>query len=83
MTALEVMTTVKRLADRGLTICSTIHAPSPSVNSLFARLIVLLDGYLVYMGDNGEKALSRQSCFLPITCTCKTCFFPSIPSQGS
>ena len=54
-TSLEVMSTVKGLAARGLTVCSTIHAPTPAVAVLFDRLLVLLDGHLVYMGANGES----------------------------
>ncbi len=53
----EVMLTVRGLAARGLTVCSTIHAPSPAVNALFDRLLVLVDGHVVYFGANGAEAV--------------------------
>lgn len=49
--SVELMTTVHRLCDQGLTTVATIHSPSPSIFSLFEELIVLLDGRLVYCGN--------------------------------
>lgn len=48
------MTIVKSLATQGLTVCSTIHAPSPSVHALFDNLVVLLGGSVVYAGPNSD-----------------------------
>ena len=50
-TAYEVISTVKSLSTAGLTVLSTIHAPSTLVLHLFDRLLVLLDGRMVYAGD--------------------------------
>jgi hypothetical protein len=47
------MTVVKGLAARGLTVCTTIHAPSPYISALFDRMIMLMSGRVVYNGING------------------------------
>lgn len=52
-TANEVMSLVKGLANRGLTVCATIHSPTPFCFGLFDRLFVMLSGRCVYFGDNG------------------------------
>ncbi len=44
---------VRRLAKKGITICSTIHSPTPFAFSLFDRLIMLLRGKVIYFGENG------------------------------
>ena len=36
-----------------ITVCATIHSPSPQTFSLFGRVIILLRGRMVYFGDNG------------------------------
>jgi ATP-binding cassette, subfamily G (WHITE), member 2 len=57
-TANEVMTAVKALALEGITICATIHSPSPYTFDLFDRLLVLVRGDTVYFGHNGSPMLS-------------------------
>ena len=54
MYAIQVTLTLRSLADQGLTICSTIHAPSTSVYNLFDRLLILLDGRVVFFGKTHE-----------------------------
>lgn len=49
--SVELMATVHKLCEQGLTTIVTIHSPSPSIFSLFEELIVLLDGRLVYCGE--------------------------------
>lgn len=48
--ALEVMCLVKNLAREGLTTVVSIHSPNPSIFCLFDRLIILVDGRMVYFG---------------------------------
>jgi ATP-binding cassette subfamily G (WHITE) protein 2 len=50
-TAFEVMRVVWELSRRGLTTVSTIHGPNSSIFQLFDKLMVLLDGQVVYFGD--------------------------------
>jgi ATP-binding cassette subfamily G (WHITE) protein 2 len=56
-TAYEVISAVKSLSTAGLTVLSTIHAPSTSVFHLFDRLLVLLDGRMVYSGDVASNSI--------------------------
>ena len=56
-TAYEVISAVKSLSTVGLTVLSTIHAPSTSVFYLFDRLLVLLDGRMVYAGDVSSASI--------------------------
>lgn len=56
-TANEVMSVVKSLASHGITICATIHSPTPYTFNLFDRLLLLLKGRVVYFGPNGKLAL--------------------------
>ena len=37
----------------GVTICATIHSPTPYAFSLFDSLMILLRGRVVYFGDRG------------------------------
>lgn len=48
------MTVVKDLVHTGITICATIHSPTPYCFALFDRLILLLRGRVVYFGDRGR-----------------------------
>ncbi len=50
---LQVMSVVKSLASHGITICATIHSPTPYTFNLFDRLLLLLKGRVVYFGPNG------------------------------
>jgi ATP-binding cassette subfamily G (WHITE) protein 2 len=56
-TSNEVMTVVKSLADHGITVCATIHSPTPYCFSLFDRLLLLLRGQVAYFGPCGAPAL--------------------------
>jgi ATP-binding cassette, subfamily G (WHITE), member 2 len=56
-TANEVMTVVKGLVKTGITICATIHSPTPYCFNLFDRLMILLRGKVVYAGENGHAAV--------------------------
>lgn len=57
-TANEVMSVVKSLAVSGITICATIHSPTPYTFGLFDRLLLLLRGNVAYFGENGAVALN-------------------------
>eukprot|EP01039_Chlorochromonas_danica_P004846 gene4846-5314_t len=48
--ALEVMQTVRKLADQNRTCVSTIHQPSPQVFALFDSLVLIVEGRLIYYG---------------------------------
>ena len=52
-TANEVMTVVKSLAGHGITVCATIHSPTPYCFNLFDSLLLLLRGQVIYFGANG------------------------------
>ena len=57
------MTVVKSLAQFGITICATIHSPTPYCFGLFDRMMLLLRGEVVYFGPNGALAcLPIMSC---------------------
>lgn len=56
---LQVMTVVKGLVKSGMTICATIHSPTPFCFGLFDRMMILLRGYLIYAGTNGEFVALR------------------------
>jgi hypothetical protein len=49
----QVMSVVKSLAAYGITVCATIHSPTPYCFNLFDRLLLLLRGEVVYFGPNG------------------------------
>ena len=49
----QVMTVVKSLVKSGMTICATIHSPTPYCFNLFDTLMILLRGNVVYFGENG------------------------------
>ena len=38
-----------------VTVCATIHSPSPQTFALFDRLILLLRGRVAYFGDSGAR----------------------------
>eukprot|EP00890_Picochlorum_soloecismus_P004838 jgi/Picsp_1/5355/NSC_02716-R1_abc family transporter: multidrug len=61
--ALEMMSSVKSLAENGLTVCVTIHAPSSSIYNLFDKLMMLVDGKLVYFGLPGSPSVRFFSSF--------------------
>ncbi|GAB4834887.1 ABC transporter G member 14 [Ancistrocladus abbreviatus] len=49
-TALRIMTTIKRLANGGRTMVTTIHQPSSRVYHMFDKLILLSEGCPIYYG---------------------------------
>lgn len=51
------MTVVKHLANEGLTICATIHSPSPTAFELFDRMLLLLSGQVAYFGFRGAHCM--------------------------
>ena len=60
-TSNETMTVVKSLVQEGVTICATIHSPSPYTFALFDRLLVLVRGECVYHGPNGQAMVWDNS----------------------
>lgn len=52
--ALHVMQVVQTLKKRGITIISTIHSPSAKILELFDKIIILVDGNLIYDGSPGD-----------------------------
>ena len=43
--------------NNSITVCATIHSPSPQTFGLFDKLIILLSGRIVYFGNNGALSL--------------------------
>jgi ABC-type multidrug transport system ATPase subunit len=59
---LQVMDIVKRLttSNDSITVCATIHSPSPQTFNLFDKIIILLSGRIVYFGDNGNPTFKHE-----------------------
>ena len=51
---MQVMKVVKDLTSSNITICATIHSPTPAIFKLFDRTMILLRGQLVYFGSVGS-----------------------------
>jgi len=51
----QVMELVMALTrtNNSITVCATIHSPSPNTFNLFDKVIILLRGRIVYFGNNG------------------------------
>ncbi|XP_010251517.1 PREDICTED: ABC transporter G family member 14-like [Nelumbo nucifera] len=49
-TAQRILTTVKRLADGGRTVVTTIHQPSSRLYHMFDKVVLLCEGYPIYHG---------------------------------
>ncbi|KAK9804269.1 hypothetical protein WJX72_004137 [[Myrmecia] bisecta] len=64
-TAGEVMEVVKLLVKEGITICTTIHSPSPHTFALFDRVIIMQRGRIVYFGGNGQAVSAYFTSALP------------------
>jgi ABC-type multidrug transport system ATPase subunit len=64
-TANEVMTVVKGLSSSGITVCATIHSPTPYCFALFDRLLLLLRGEMAYFGKSGAPALEYFQSIVP------------------
>ena len=60
MHAVQVMSVVKGLMKTGMTICATIHSPTPFCFRLFDRMMILLRGHMVYAGPNGAPSQRLQ-----------------------
>eukprot|EP00188_Purpureofilum_apyrenoidigerum_P002320 Plantae.Rhodophyta-Purpureofilum_apyrenoidigerum.ctg24313.p1 GENE.Plantae.Rhodophyta-Purpureofilum_apyrenoidigerum.ctg24313~~Plantae.Rhodophyta-Purpureofilum_apyrenoidigerum.ctg24313.p1 ORF type:complete len:660 (-),score=140.77 Plantae.Rhodophyta-Purpureofilum_apyrenoidigerum.ctg24313:124-2103(-) len=52
--ALNVMHTLKHLAERGRTIVTTIHQPRSNIFSLFDKLLLLSGGRIMYFGNAAD-----------------------------
>lgn len=65
---MQVMTVVKGLTKTGITICATIHNPTPYCFNLFDRLMILLHGRVVYSGENGAQPYSCSTSSLTPPC---------------
>ncbi|KAJ8555256.1 hypothetical protein K7X08_012752 [Anisodus acutangulus] len=48
--ALRILTTVKRLADGGRTVITTIHQPSSRLYHMFDKVVLLSEGFPIYYG---------------------------------
>lgn len=48
---------VSKLCHDGITVCATVHSPSPGTFQLFGRLLLLLAGKVVYFGENGDACI--------------------------
>lgn len=59
-TALQVIDLLKRLAVGGRTIISTIHQPSSEIFNNFDRLMLLVQGNIIYQGE-ADKAIDYFS----------------------
>lgn len=57
-TSQEVMDAVAGLARTGITVCATIHSPTPHVFRLFDRMFIVLRGRTAYFGPNGPEAVA-------------------------
>ena len=54
---MQVMSVVRGLVKRGITICATIHCPPPHTFTLFDRALIMQRGRVVYFGLNGQPAI--------------------------
>ena len=60
--AVELIHTVSALCSHsGITAITTIHSPSPSIFASFDKLMILLDGNLVYFGDATPQSVEYFS----------------------
>ena len=51
-TSNEVISVLKSLATSGITVCATIHSPSPYAFAMFDTLLLMLKGRTIYFGKN-------------------------------
>jgi ABC-type multidrug transport system ATPase subunit len=59
-TALQVIENLKLLAARGVNVVSTIHQPSSDIFNEFDRLILLVQGNIIFQ-HNGNEAVNYFS----------------------
>ena len=57
-TALDVITELVKLKTQGMTIICTIHQPSEEIMNLFDKVVMLVDGHIVY-DDTPAKIQNR------------------------
>jgi ABC-type multidrug transport system ATPase subunit len=53
--ALKLIKFLDRLAKTGRTIISTIHQPSSKIFAHFDRVMLMVDGHIIYDGRAGES----------------------------
>lgn len=64
--ALQIVRLLDRQAKKGKTVITTIHQPSSEAFQTFDRLILMMDGYIVYQG----KAKDSTSYFATMGFNC-------------
>ncbi|KAL4901105.1 hypothetical protein BDW74DRAFT_182201 [Aspergillus multicolor] len=66
-TALQVVRTLRYLADGGITVVISVHAPRSSIWELFDHIVLLREGHLLYDGprDAVPEYLDRHGYQLP------------------
>lgn len=65
-TALNLVKILKGMADAGMTVISSVHQPTSQMFELFDKLMVLVDGRVIYYGI-ASKAVNYFS-GLGLTC---------------
>ena len=71
---MQVISVVRGLVKRGITICATIHCPPPHTFTLFDRALIMQRGRVVYFGLNGQPAIDYfYNHFDKVS---STCYFP-------
>ncbi|CAM9860434.1 unnamed protein product [Discosporangium mesarthrocarpum] len=71
--ALVLVSRMRALADRGMTVVATIHQPSSQVFKLFSHLHLLAEGRTVYMGERAQAV----NFFAGIGYPCRPAFNPA------
>ena len=66
----ECMAVIKALTRSGITVCATIHSPTPYAFDLFDRLHLLLRGRTAYLGDNGPAVVRFFQAVFPSAPVC-------------
>jgi ABC-type multidrug transport system ATPase subunit len=65
-TALNVIRFLNKLAKSGRTVVSTIHQPSSEIFAEFDRLIIMVQGHIVYQGNSKQSVNYFKSIGFPI-----------------
>ena len=66
----ECMGVIKALTRGGITVCATIHSPTPYAFDLFDRLHLLLRGRTAFLGDNGPSVIRFFQAVFPTAPPC-------------
>ena len=77
------MTVVKKLTQMNLTVCATIHSPTPYCFNQFDRLMLLLRGQTVYFGPNGAPLEPTLQLFLWVMPARVTSAHTTMHSRGA